>query len=235
MASTLDQAAALSKREVFYQRHRTKNRVFAAIASFFAEEAQAENITKREIARRLSCDPSQITRWLSAPSNMTIEGVSDILLSLGAEADLNIVKFENRPAPNYVHPLIEATFPGAQAQSIAPTPPPAVVPAPIYVIVESISLTTSAMVAGSVYPNSAPITGTIGTSVYGSAYGLATYNSGLATYSSLGGVLVGHEPSHNAGVLTWSNPQVTQPQHHQSLGSVIHNIAISTPIPTKLA
>lgn len=98
----------ISKREVFYQRQRTKNRFFSQITTFFSEEAARENITKRELARRIACDPAQITRWLTVPSNMTIEGISDILLSLGAETELHIVKFSEAAKPNYEHPLITA-------------------------------------------------------------------------------------------------------------------------------
>jgi hypothetical protein len=98
----------LPKREVFYQRQRTKNHFFAQISSFFAEEAERDGVTKRELARRLSCDPAQMTRWLTTPSNMTVEGISDVLLSMDAEAELHIAKFSNMAQPNFEHPLITA-------------------------------------------------------------------------------------------------------------------------------
>jgi hypothetical protein len=114
---------ALRKRDIFYQRQRTKNRFFTAIISFFAEEAQRGEITKREMSRRLSCDPSQITRWLGAPSNMTIEGISDILLSMGAEADVNVVRFADRAVQNEQHPLITAVASIQPSTSVAIQPP----------------------------------------------------------------------------------------------------------------
>jgi hypothetical protein len=58
------------------------------------------------LAELLAKDPSQITRWLSAPSNFELDTLSDILLALGAEMDHRIVRFGDRIKPNYAHPLI---------------------------------------------------------------------------------------------------------------------------------
>lgn len=101
-------SVTLSRRDVFYQRQRTKHRFFAAVASFFEDEAKQESLTKREIARRLSCDPAQITRWLQGPTNITADGISDLLFSMGAEAELKITRFRDYSVPNEAHPLIEA-------------------------------------------------------------------------------------------------------------------------------
>src|SRR5579863_406311 len=97
----------LSKRDIFYYRQRMKNRVFTELASFYAEEAARTGINKREIARSLSCDPALVTRWLSGPSNVTQETISDFLLALGAELDCKVVRFADRPRKNFAHPLIE--------------------------------------------------------------------------------------------------------------------------------
>ena len=84
-------------REIFYYRKRHKNRVFAALASFFAEEAERTGVSKKDIAARLGRDPASITRWLSNPSNLTLDTISDLLLALDAEAEPpEIVRFENR-------------------------------------------------------------------------------------------------------------------------------------------
>ena len=95
-----------SRRDVAYYRQRQKNRVFAALAKFFAEEAAQGNISKKELAARMAKDPSQITRLLSAPSNLELDTVSDFLLAMGAEMDHRIVRFSERAKPNYAHPLI---------------------------------------------------------------------------------------------------------------------------------
>jgi transcriptional regulator with XRE-family HTH domain len=95
-----------SRRDVAYYRQRQKNRVFSAIASFFAEEAAAGKISKKELANKLGKDPSQITRLLSGPTNLELDTISDILLAMGAEMDHSIVRFVDRLKPNYAHPAI---------------------------------------------------------------------------------------------------------------------------------
>lgn len=102
----------VSDRDVFYYRQRQKNRVFGDIAAFFVEEAERRGITKKDIADALRRDPSQITRWLSAPSNLTLDTISDLLLALGAEMDYSICRFEDRAVPNAAHPFIERLLTG---------------------------------------------------------------------------------------------------------------------------
>ena len=60
----------VKKRDLFYYRQRSKNRLFEALTNFFADEAEKHGITKRDIAEALCRDPAQITRWLTAPSNV---------------------------------------------------------------------------------------------------------------------------------------------------------------------
>jgi hypothetical protein len=96
----------VKNRDLFYYRQRSKNRVFEALTAFFAEEAERRGVTKRDIAESLHRDPAQITRWLTVPSNLTVESISDLLLSLGAEMDYSVGRFEDRSKPNEMHPLI---------------------------------------------------------------------------------------------------------------------------------
>lgn len=94
-------------REIFYFRQRFKNRVFNRLAEFFAQEAAERGVTKKTIAERLGKDPAQITRWLSGPGNLTMDTLSDLLFAMGAEPEPpQIVRFAERPAPNYMDPLI---------------------------------------------------------------------------------------------------------------------------------
>jgi hypothetical protein len=96
----------ISQRDIFYFRQRQRNRVFSKLAAFFANEAHHNGLTKKHIASVLKRDPSQITRWLSEPNNLTLDTISDILLALGSEMDYTIVKFNDRPKSNIIHPLI---------------------------------------------------------------------------------------------------------------------------------
>jgi hypothetical protein len=129
MENTSKQTSPISRRDVAFYRRRQQNRVFSKIAQFFANEAEKGRITRKEIARRLSKDPAQITRWLSAPSNFELDTISDLLLAMDAELDLNIVRFIDHPRPNYTHPIatatnalttVEATSPGTRQ---VPPPP----------------------------------------------------------------------------------------------------------------
>ena len=106
MAST-SKIATLSDRDIFYYRQRTKNRVFEALTAFFAEEAERRGISKKEIAEALRRDPAQISRWLSSPTNLTLDTISDLLLSLEAEMDYSVAKFQDRGTPNEMHPLMQ--------------------------------------------------------------------------------------------------------------------------------
>jgi hypothetical protein len=105
MANT-SKTNSMSRRDVAYYRQRQKNRVFTELVQFFAEEAERRGVSKKDLAAALSKDPSQITRWLSAPSNFELDTLSDILLALDAEMDHKIVRFDDRLKQNYMHPLV---------------------------------------------------------------------------------------------------------------------------------
>jgi len=118
-----------SQRDVYYYRQRLKNRVFSALTTFFASEAARSGVTKRDIALRLRRDPAQITRWLTEPSNLTLETISDLLLAMDAEADPPpIVRFADRLSRNFAHPLIARVLgqlaPVPPVASVLPPPPP---------------------------------------------------------------------------------------------------------------
>jgi hypothetical protein len=119
MANT-SKLSPVTDRDIFYYRQRTKNRLFEALTAFFAEEVERRKISKKDIAECLRRDPASITRWLTTPSNLTLDTISDLLLSLGAEMDYTVAKFNERSIPNEMHPLI--------ARIIAP--PPVIRPLP---------------------------------------------------------------------------------------------------------
>lgn len=112
---------SMKRRDVAYYRQRQKNHVFTALVDLFAQEAERRGLTKKQLAETLSKDPAQITRWLSAPSNFELDTLSDILLALDAEMDHRIVRFSERPKPNYAHPLI-AKYLSAQTTEMVPLP-----------------------------------------------------------------------------------------------------------------
>jgi hypothetical protein len=108
---------AISRRDRAYYRRRQQNKVYGELASYFAEEAAAGRIAKSKLAELLGKDPAQITRWLSEPSNLELDTISDMLLAMGAEMDHRVVRFSDRAKQNYVHPII-AKISGTQAKGV---------------------------------------------------------------------------------------------------------------------
>ena len=111
----------LSRRETAYYRRRQQNRVFSQLTKCCAEQAELGRITRMEMSEKLSKDPAQITRWLSAPSNLTLDTISDILRTMDAEMDHFIVRFVDRAQPNYAHPLVTQSLAPPEVQELAKT------------------------------------------------------------------------------------------------------------------
>ena len=104
-------------RDIYYFRQRYKNRTFSTLLSFFELEAARTGVKKKDIADRLKKDPSIINRWFKNPSNLTLETISDLLLALNAEPEPSqIVRFSDRLAQNYAHPIVAFALGLEQAQ-----------------------------------------------------------------------------------------------------------------------
>jgi hypothetical protein len=67
-----------------YFQARLKTRLFNFILKRFVAE-RARGLTKAMLARRIGKSPEVINRLLGAPSNLTLETVSDLLLGIAAE------------------------------------------------------------------------------------------------------------------------------------------------------
>ena len=102
-ADTLNRTP-LSVGDIAYYRQRQQNRVFEAVWLEFVNQVETSGLTKKTIADRLGKSPSQITRWLSGPTNWTLDTVSDLLLAMKCEITIGISSLQNRPMPNFVHP-----------------------------------------------------------------------------------------------------------------------------------
>ena len=71
-----------SKRVYFQERFR--GRIFNFLIDCFVQEQQ-NGLTKAKLARRIGKSPEIINRWLGAPSNLTVDSISDLLLGICAE------------------------------------------------------------------------------------------------------------------------------------------------------
>lgn len=111
-----DQQIPLGKLVYFQERQR--NRLHNLIATAY-KEANAIGVTKAHVARRIHRKPEQITRWLSAPGNLTLDTISDLLLSIkGAELDFSISPLQGRVPANY-----QGEWAVASSDALAAPPP----------------------------------------------------------------------------------------------------------------
>jgi hypothetical protein len=86
-----------------YFAQRLRLRVFNFILERFVA-AQGRGLTKAHLSRRIGKTPDLINRWLGAPSNLTIDTISDLLLGLsGEELELSSSSPLNHTQHNYSH------------------------------------------------------------------------------------------------------------------------------------
>lgn len=78
-------------------RERFRSRLYETVLSEFLHAG----LTKAEVARRIGRRPEQVTRWLGAPGNWTIETVSDLLLAISQGEPEISVSHLDRPLRNY--------------------------------------------------------------------------------------------------------------------------------------
>jgi hypothetical protein len=84
-----------------FHKRRFKNRLHGEVLRRYLDEKQASKLSKSELARRMGKDPAQITRWLSAPKNMEIETISDLLLAMGYIPQVTSVKLTDLYRSNH--------------------------------------------------------------------------------------------------------------------------------------
>lgn len=112
--SDLVERETLSPHQVEYFRARLKNRIHDAVLAAFEAKAR-DGFTRADLARRLERRPEQVTRWLGAPGNWTIETVSDLLLAMGLELEPEVRPLGAWRGVNRRHEL------AADSGSTAPT------------------------------------------------------------------------------------------------------------------
>ncbi len=84
-----------------YFQERQRNKLYDIIVGKFLEKQRDEGFSKADLARRINKNPAQITRWLSTPSNWTLDTVSDLMLAIcGGELSFSISKFADAQPRN---------------------------------------------------------------------------------------------------------------------------------------
>ena len=67
-----------------YFQQRLQNRIFNFLINRLEDERKL-GLTQAALARRIGKKPDIISRWLSSPSNLTLDTISDLLIGMSAE------------------------------------------------------------------------------------------------------------------------------------------------------
>ena len=81
----------IPKHKLAYLRARLRNRIYDLVLSEFVRLQKDKGATKADLARRIGRDAALISRWLSAPSNWTLDTVSDLLAAMAAEPKSELI------------------------------------------------------------------------------------------------------------------------------------------------
>src|SRR5260370_19583218 len=73
-----------------YFRARLRSRFHQLVLDEFLRQEDLGKISKADLARRIGRKPEQISRWLGAAGNWTIDTVSDLLLGMSMEPELSV-------------------------------------------------------------------------------------------------------------------------------------------------
>jgi len=91
----------ISESKLVYLQERLRGRFFDILIDRF-ELAREGGLTQRKLARRIRKSPEVVNRWLSAPSNLTLDSISDLFAGIGAEElNFSLASLLGRTPVNY--------------------------------------------------------------------------------------------------------------------------------------
>ncbi len=110
--------------KIAFFRERFRNRLHQLVLQKFITLEDTRGFSRADLARRIGRKPEQVTRWLGAPGNWTLDTVSDLLLGMAAELDCDVTFLEKKlalpPQPEIAAMLNKLR---ARAPSAPPRPP----------------------------------------------------------------------------------------------------------------
>jgi len=93
----------ISQSKLVYLQERFRARFFGYLLEKI-EEARPSGLTQAKLARRIRKSPEVISRWLSAPTNLTLDSISDLFAGIAAEEpEFSSSSLLGRAKKNYFH------------------------------------------------------------------------------------------------------------------------------------
>ncbi len=92
----------------------------AIVLSLFQSLSGDKKITRAFIARRLDKSPEQVTRWLSAPGNWTLDTLTNLLLAMGHRPKFSVEKLSDIRQSNYHHHAVSMNLTDALNLTVTP-------------------------------------------------------------------------------------------------------------------
>jgi hypothetical protein len=84
----------------------SQDEAHGAILGLFRSLAEEGQVTRAFIARRLNKSPEQVTRWLSAPGNWTLDTFTNLALAMGHKPTLGTEAIRGLRQANEHHPAV---------------------------------------------------------------------------------------------------------------------------------
>jgi transcriptional regulator with XRE-family HTH domain len=101
-----------------------RRRVHDIVIAAIEKAAREKGVTQSQIAKTIGRKPSQVSAWLSGPSNWTLDTINDLLRAIDASMDYKVVFDAERIVSNVVHPASLDPDPSLK-------PPPSTASAPL--------------------------------------------------------------------------------------------------------